>query len=438
MSSVARSFHISNDSPDIISAPGGETINLNDYWIFCPGRALGTLVNELGVVFNSLNVRHHFDRVAILRFLDFRFDARAFYSVHDDQPYQLPPDLQGLKTEHMHIRWARMDPYLTPRELGGVPVFMTHDDLQDHSLSFGAAILFQGEPFDRAVLLGVVYHHSPDLVYIVCQTNRQHVVVYIIVPRRALATYFPSIHSATFQLIAEISPDIAGLSTAGNAVVRDRLARVHPPTPRIRHAPLMDLRSHLGPEAQGQTAPTSSFPSLSGPDGLGAWVINHGIPRGGSPDPTTPSRSRSVTPSSAFSLLDEQVPPSYASLMQPPARLSLSSATALDPIVETTTVLRDDEEMCPGDYSRNAECGLRETNGVHQCLRRPSTHSLRTIDIFSPPSSRETMTRYIVPSQELSHVHSRRTLANVGRNITKLFSGIKRTVTARKFNGDRE
>ncbi|KAL0057363.1 hypothetical protein AAF712_016001 [Marasmius tenuissimus] len=275
MSSIINSYTIFKSNPYIFSTSNSNSIDVRGHELITTGESFLGLLSEVGTCSNSYSQRHHFEPVAIYNFLG-HVPISQDPPLGSEEPFEAPnPVMRGLKADHVNRRWTRVHPDLVPRDLGNVELFRPVGPTKEHSFSFGDAITGGDARFDRAVLVGVFHEHMPDKTYLLAVTDQRKRVIVIKVPSDSVVPRWPAIHSPHLQLITRIAPDIAGLLSAGNHEIRQRVATLGTPT----HAARSCLPGHNFQDLPGVeeewVEPDTTFPVLAKHYGMGDWLQAH-------------------------------------------------------------------------------------------------------------------------------------------------------------------
>ncbi|KAL0578273.1 hypothetical protein V5O48_003717 [Marasmius crinis-equi] len=193
-------------------------------------------------------------------------------SLRDTHGYEMPDFATdryytGLQCNCLHLKWKldeRGDAPERPPTLGVVPCFHTQDSLiADNSLVFGTPIIGDGRRFKKAILLQLM-----DRVgcwqYILAQTERPSVPIYVRVPVRTVVPYWPYMHSPRLLLLAEIAPILTGLSKPGLENIKKAADECYRPSfsvqlePLNKESPAEDEQSSTGTTSLQRLDPRTS------------------------------------------------------------------------------------------------------------------------------------------------------------------------------------
>ncbi|KAL0566833.1 hypothetical protein V5O48_015166 [Marasmius crinis-equi] len=178
--------------------------------------------------------------------------------------YQLP-FCRGLKADLLAARWIREPLSSAPPGYEKVPIFWTTKILSPSCLTFGTAIIGDGELFERAVLIQPLFPWN-DQTYIEAQTEDHNTVILIRVPTEALLPGWPFAHSPHFAFLTCISPHIAGMPHAGHDVYRRCLIACYDAKAAAGHLP---APRHASPTY----AMWPGYPTLLQYRDIGDWIL---------------------------------------------------------------------------------------------------------------------------------------------------------------------
>ncbi|KAJ8092134.1 hypothetical protein PM082_023958 [Marasmius tenuissimus] len=333
MTSLLHSYTVLRNNPNIFRTSSGNDLDITDREVVAPGGEFIGFLNEVGACANTYQQRHHFEPTAIYNFLGHIPTSRRPLTGYNDTSYHPPPAMRGLKGEHMAKRWTKVAADQVPLEIGNVEMYRPCGPVLEHSFSFGNAILGNGEDFDRAVMIGVIHHQVPDKMYILAQTDQRRRVIVFEVPTESVVPMWPAIHSPHLQVIANIAPDVAGLSVTGNHSVRQRLSTLYPSKNGPWSSfPRLNL-SHLPGVDETWVEPSPTFPAMAKPYGLGDWLLSHSIAveqRSPSPNSTYLDGTTVCPDSSVMEITSWPRPPSQPTLSSKRSLLSSASAPPFD------------------------------------------------------------------------------------------------------------
>ncbi|KAJ8074474.1 hypothetical protein PM082_015375 [Marasmius tenuissimus] len=279
MASLLSAYTVFRNNSYLFRTSDGNSLDTRNRDLDASCDSLIGLLSEIGACSNSYQQSHHFDANAIYHFLG-NTPISQDPSLGQDHLFNAPNQtMRALKTDHWNQRWEPVEPNLVPRELGNVELYRPAGLVKDHSFSFGDAIIGRDAGFHRAVLIGVIHERLPDKTYLLAQTDQRNRVIVIEVPSESVIPRWPPIHSPHLQLIANIAPDVAGLSKTGNHAIRQRVATLCTPS----YATRSRFPGHNFQESPGideeWIEPNPSFPVLAKPFGLGDWLQTHSYVR---------------------------------------------------------------------------------------------------------------------------------------------------------------
>ncbi|KAL0574256.1 hypothetical protein V5O48_007703 [Marasmius crinis-equi] len=263
------------------------SLDISDLQITCTGRELLSLLTQT-VASNTRYAKGHENvDVAIRRFLrgppsnDIVLYSPSLSETHG---YEIPDFsndkyYEGLRYQYLNVKWEldrdRGAPN-RPEGLGVVPCFTTYSALADHSLTFGTPIIGDGRKFKRAILLQPMFTVG-CWQYILAQTERGNIPIYIRVLAGKAVPYWPHMHSPHLLLLAEIAPLVTGLAKPGLENIQKAADECYRPPFSVPIKPLVEKELQDDEMDEPVVTPQQwpGYPVLGDRRQLGDWVLRH-------------------------------------------------------------------------------------------------------------------------------------------------------------------